>query len=412
MLIRTSVCSVLHFRRLGIVNCIALLLIVILGSGCKAQSFNDTAHVVTGAERTSEYLPALKGKNIAIVANPTSQINGTHLVDSLISLKVKVKLVFAPEHGFRGEAEAGEHVEDGFDKKSGVKVVSLYGNHKKPTADDLKNIDLVVFDIQDVGARFYTYISTLQYVMEACADNKIPLMIFDRPNPHGYYIDGPVLDTAFRSFIGMQPVPVVHGMTIAEYALMLSGEHWLNTKNDCKTTIIKMTGWDHNVLYRLPIPPSPNLPTQAAINLYPSLCFFEGTKVSLGRGTDLPFQQIGYPGNPDGTKEFTPISIPGKAKNPPHEGEKCIGFDLTDFGTLYADHGGKLYLNWLMQLYNDAPVKTDFFTPFFEKLAGNASLRKQIEAGDTEDQIRNSWGPDLEKFRAIRKKYLLYTDFK
>lgn len=389
-----------------------MMTMLFLWSGCKAQSLRDSAYVITGAERTAEYLPLLKGKNIAIVGNPTSQIRGTHLVDSLISLKMRVKLVFAPEHGFRGEAEAGEQVSDGIDLKSGVKVVSLYGNHKKPSTDDLKNIDIVVFDIQDVGVRFYTYISTLQYVMEACADNKIPLIIFDRPNPHGYYVDGPVLDTAYRSFVGMQPIPVVHGMTIGEYALMLSGEHWLNLKNECKTTVIKMQGWDHKTVYQLPVPPSPNLPTPASINLYPSLCFFEGTKVSVGRGTDLPFQQIGYPGNPEGVKEFIPQSIPGKAKNPPHEGRICTGFDLTDFGKMYADHGGKLYLNWLIQLYKEAPDKSDFFIPFFEKLAGNNTLRKQIIDGETEDQIRNSWGDDIEKFKLVRKKYLLYPDFK
>ncbi len=412
MLFETSVYSILRARTISVLNCCVLLYTILFAVGCKAQSFNDSAHIITGAERTFEYLPALKGKNIAVVANPTSQINGTHLIDSLINLNVNVKLVFAPEHGFRGEAEAGEHVEGGADKKTGVKVVSLYGNHKKPSTEELNNIDVVVFDIQDVGVRFYTYISTLQYVMEACADNNIPLLILDRPNPHGYYIDGPVLDTAFRSFVGMQPIPVVHGMTIGEYALMLSGEHWLNTKNVCTIKVIKMKGWDHNVLYRLPVPPSPNLPNQASINLYPSLCFFEGTKVSVGRGTDLPFQQIGYPGNPDGIKEFVPVSIPGKSKTPLYEGKKCVGFDLFDFGALYADHGGKLYLNWLMQLYNDAPEKSDFFNPFFDKLAGNSSLRKQIEAGDTEEQIRNAWGPDLEIFRQIRKKYLLYTDFK
>lgn len=389
-----------------------LFLLFLFVSSCKAQSSSADSKIVVGAEQTASYLPLLKNRNVALVANPTSCIGNVHLVDTLKSLGVSISSVFAPEHGFRGKAEAGELIDNDIDKASGVKIISLYGKHKKPTKEDLKNVEVVLFDIQDVGVRFYTYISTLQYVMEACAENNLKLIILDRPNPHGYYIDGPILDTAYRSFVGMQPIPVVHGLTMGEYAQMLNGESWLENKVKCDINIVKVKNWDHTKKYELPIAPSPNLPNQVAVNLYPSLCFFEGTIVSVGRGTDKPFQIFGYPNMPEGNYYFTPKSIVGKAKNPPYENIKCVGFDLTDFGILYADQGGQLYLNWLIQSYQSSNDRTNFFNPFFDKLAGNSILKRQIIEEIEESQIRNSWGPDLLTYRLMRKKYLLYKDFK
>lgn len=389
-----------------------LLLLLLCINSCKAQPTTSDSQIIVGAEQTESYLSLLKNRNVALVANPTSCINSVHLVDTLKSLGVSMACVFAPEHGFRGKAEAGELIGNDVDKATGVKVISLYGKHKKPTKDDLANVEIVIFDIQDVGVRFYTYISTLQYVMEACAENNLELIILDRPNPHGYYIDGPILDTAYKSFVGMQPIPVVHGLTMGEYAQLLNGEKWLENGVKCKLKIIKVKNWDHSKKFELPIAPSPNLPNQIAINLYPSLCFFEGTNVSVGRGTDKPFQIFGYPNMPEGNYYFTPKSIIGKAKNPPFENIKCTGFDLTEFGKLYADQGGQIYLNWLIQSYQSSVDKANFFNPFFEKLAGNSILKKQIIDGIEESQIRNSWGPDLLTYRMMRKKYLLYKDFK
>jgi len=381
-------------------------------TSCKAQTSSPDLKIVVGADQTESYLPVLKNKNVAIVANPTSCIGSVHLVDTLKSLGVSISCVFAPEHGFRGKAEAGELIGNDIDKATGVKIVSLYGTHKKPTKEDLLKVDIIIFDIQDVGVRFYTYISTLQYVMEACAENNLELIILDRPNPHGYYIDGPVLDTAYKSFVGMQAIPIVHGLTMGEYAQMLNGEKWLENKVKCNLKIIKIKNWDHTKKYELPIPPSPNLPNQIAVNLYPSLCFFEGTIVSVGRGTDKPFQIFGYPNMPEGNYFFTPKSIVGKAKNPPYENTKCQGFDLTDFGILYADQGRQRYLNWVIQSYQFSNDRGNWFNSFFDKLAGNSILKKQIIEGVEESQIRNSWGPDLLTYRMMRKKYLLYKDFK
>ncbi len=376
-----------------------------------SRAYSATGKIIVGAEQLSEYLPLLKGKGVGIIANPTSQVGKRHLVDTLKSLGVQIKVVFAPEHGFRGEAEAGEDVKGGVDKKSGLKVISLYGDHKKPRPEDLDDVDILLFDIQDVGARFYTYISTLQYVMEAAAQKNIPLLILDRPNPHGYYIDGPVLKPEFKSFVGMQPVPVVHGMTMCEYASMLNGEKWLEGGVQCELICIKMKGWDHHSYYSLPVKPSPNLPNMTSIHLYPSLCFFEGTVVSIGRGTKYPFQIIGYPDKPTGDFVFTPKSIAGLSKNPPYEGKACKGFNLNDFGNDVAKDAGQIFINWLIQSYQEAPDSAHFFNDFFDKLAGTDQLRAQIRAGWPEEQIRNSWGEDLEQFTKIRKKYLLYKDF-
>lgn len=384
-----------------------LLVISLLSVSLRAQS----VAYIPGAARTDSYLKFLKHKNIAVVANPTSMIGSSHLVDSLIHLKVKVKCVFAPEHGFRGSVEAGEHIENNIDAGTGVKVISLYGKHFKPSREDLKGIDLVVFDIQDVGARFYTYISTLQYVMESCIEKSIPLIVLDRPNPNGFYIDGPILDTTFKSFVGMQPIPVVHGMTIGEYAGYLNGEYFKAKNLHCDLKVITVANWNHKNHVQLPIAPSPNLPNMSSIYLYPSLCLFEGTKISLGRGTDMPFQIFGYPDSRSGDYYFTPKSIPGKSKSPLYEDIQCRGFNVKEYGDKFASDAGQLNINWLMQLYHEANNKNDFFNSFFDKLAGTDALRKQVQAGLSEDEIRNSWGPKLEEFKLIRKKYLLYEDF-
>lgn len=383
-----------------------LALCLLIATGCGAQSKSSISRLYrNGAERTSLYMDMLKGKRVGVVANQTSMVGKVHLVDTLIKSGLNVSFVFAPEHGFRGEAEAGEHVSDGIDKKTGVRVISLYGKSRKPSPEDMKVIDVVVFDIQDVGVRFYTYISTLQYMMEACSERKIPLIVLDRPNPHAGYVDGPVLDTAYRSFVGMQPVPVVYGMTMAEYAGMLNGEKWLSAGLTCDLRVIPCQNWNRSTKVSVPVPPSPNLPNDQAIRLYPSLCFFEGTQVSLGRGTALPFQCYGFPSNPKGYYRFTPVDIKGKAVNPPYEGVECVGEDLS----AYRDSGLDTCINlkWLLEAYAGFGDK-GFFTDFFDKLAGTSSLREQIRMGWDEQRIRASWFKGLEAFREVRKRYLLY----
>ncbi len=372
---------------------------------------NETIKVA--AERTEQYLHLLAGKKIAIVANQTSTIGNTHLVDSLVSLKIDVKKVFAPEHGFRGEAGAGEHIKDGNDVKTGLPIVSLYGKNKKPSAEMLKGINIIVFDIQDVGARFYTYISTMHYVMEAAAENNIEVIILDRPNPNGFYIDGPVLKMEYQSFVGMHPIPVVHGCTVGELAQMINGEGWLKDKKKCALTVIPCENYSHNDLYNLPIHPSPNLPNMSAVYLYPSLCWFEGTTVSVGRGTETPFQIIGYPSNTTGKYEFTPKDIAGVASDPPHENKKCMGHNLNEFGEFYITSSKELYLEWLFGLYEKCDDKSKFFTneKFFDQLAGTDKVRKQLMAGTTASDMRKSWVSDISAYKLIRKKYLLYTDF-
>ena len=367
--------------------------------------------VIVGAQRTDQYLSLLKGKSVGLVINQTSTIGNTHLLDTLLSLGIDVELVFAPEHGFRGTADAGEHVKNGFDAKTNVAIVSLYGDNKKPNPGQLKDLDILVFDIQDVGVRFYTFISTLQYVMEACAESNKPLLILDRPNPNGHYVDGPVLDTQFRSFVGMQPIPIVHGMTIGEYAQLLNGEKWLNKKVQCKITIVPCLNYDHKTFYTLPIKPSPNLPNMAAIYLYPSLCFFEGTNnVSLGRGTDKPFQIYGSDLFPKNLPfSFTPQSVDG-AKNPPLLNKKCTGYDLSSI-SLDSLRKQKFTLSYLLNAYKQSSSKDKFFSSFLIKLTGKATFATQIEKGIDEKAIKASWQKDLVKFKAIRKKYLLYKDF-
>ncbi len=369
------------------------------------------AEIQTGAAQTQLYLPIIRGKSVALVVNQTATIGNKHLVDSLSSLGIKIKKVFAPEHGFRGDHGAGETVQSGIDETTGIQIVSLYGKNKKPSKKDLEGIDWVVFDIQDVGARFYTYISSLHYVMEACAENKVSLLILDRPNPNGFYVDGPVLDTAFHSFVGMHPVPIVHGCTIGEYAQMINGEKWLKGKVKCELKIIKMKGYNHLTKYQLPIKPSPNLPNMASIYLYPSLCLFEGTNLSLGRGTDFPFECIGKPGASIGSFVFVPKSIKGVAEHPPHENQTCKGFLLRKNGNEIAPKIKKIQLNWLIDFYQSDSTKSKFFTPFFDQLAGTETLKNQIEAGMSEAQIRQTWQKGLKKYKLIRRKYLLYSDF-
>ncbi len=366
--------------------------------------------VTVGAARTEAYLPLLRGRRVAVVTNQTGMIGGTHLVDSLLTLGVQVVKVFAPEHGFRGEADAGEHVKDQRDARTGLPLVSLYGANKKPTAAQLADTEVLLFDIQDAGVRFYTYISTLHYVMEAAQEQQRKVIVLDRPNPHGFYVDGPVLQEAYRSFVGMHPVPLVHGMTIGEYARMINGEGWLKEGRRCDLTVVECVGYDHDAFYQLPVRPSPNLPNMAAVYLYPSLGLFEGTMVSVGRGTDQPFQCVGYPGNPIGAFAFTPVPKPG-AKDPPHKGKRCTGIDLRDYGAFSTRMDRRINLQWLIGLYEACPDKAAFFTPFFDKLAGGPELRQQVQAGATEEAIRAGWAKDLEAFRRVRARYLLYPDF-
>lgn len=363
-----------------------------------------------GADRTTIYLPLLKDKRVAVLTNQSGLIGTTHLVDSLLALNVDLVKVFAPEHGFRGDADAGEHVKDGKDLRTGLNVISLYGSNKKPGPDQLVDVDVILFDLQDVGARFYTYISTLHYVMEAAAENKKQVIILDRYNPNGFYVDGPVLDPAFSSFVGLHPIPIVHGMTIGEYAHMINGEGWLKGGVECQLAVITCANYRHDMEFAPQIPPSPNLPNAAAIWLYPSLCLFEGTIVSVGRGTDKPFQCIGYPRSPVGLYKFTPKSVPG-AKDPPYLGKECTGMDLQEFGMIQARMDKQLELEWLIEMYSSAPDKAKFFNPFFDKLAGGTALREAIIAGKDEATIRASWQPGLEQFKTIRAKYLLYPDF-
>ncbi len=358
-------------------------------------------NITTGAARINDYLPLIIDQEIAIVGNQTSMINNTHIVDTLLSLNIKIKKVFSPEHGFRGNEDAGAIIENDIDSKTNLPIISLYGKNKKPSYEDLQDVDIILFDIQDVGARFYTYISTLHYVMEAAAENNIQLIVLDRPNPNGHYIDGPIREKKYESFVGMHPVPIVYGMTIGEYAKMINGEKWISQKCDLK--IIKITGYNHDSHYDLPIKPSPNLPNSRSINLYPSLCLFEGTNISVGRGTKFPFQHFGAP-YIKSNYSFVPKSGKG-SKHPKHESKICYGTDLR-FQENYLD---QLNLVWLINCYKESSEKEKFFNNFFDKLAGNDKLRKQIISGKSIDEIRKSWQNDLVNFKKIRNKYLLYN---
>lgn len=363
--------------------------------------------VIPAAERMNEYLPLLQGKRVALLINHTSRVGNTLLADTLQKRGIKLVKILVPEHGFRGTASAGAHINNTFDSATGLPVISLYGDNKKPKPAQLADIDVVVYDLQDVGVRFFTYISTLEYAMEACAEQGKRLIVLDRPNPNGMYVDGPVMEPAFKSFVGMKRIPIVYGMTPGEYAGMLQGEGWFAKAPALNLKVITCAYWDHKTRYHLPVPPSPNLRTDNAINLYPSTCLFEGTVFSIGRGTNKPFEQWGHPDlkgkAPD---SFRPESIIG-ARNPPFEGKTCYGVDMS--GKEAGPYAFRL--KWLIQAYQWFPEKEKFFNNFFEKLSGTASLRKQIQQGMTEAAIRKSWQADLDEFKKIRKKYLLYPDF-
>jgi len=368
----------------------------------------DYQDITTGSQQFDLYLPLLQNQRVALVANASSMVGERHLVDTLLSQGIRIEKIFCPEHGFRGTADAGELIDDGTDPNTGIPLISLYGNHKKPTPDDLKDIDRVVFDLQDVGVRFYTYVSTMTYVMEACAENGVPMMILDRPNPNGFLIDGPVLDTAYSSFVGLHPVPIAHGMTLGEYARMVKGEHWIKNADLLQLQVIPMAGYTHNMVVKLAVKPSPNLPNWQSVYLYPSLCLFEGTQVSIGRGTNLPFQVYGSPDMFLGSFVFTPQSIPGMSLHPKFEGQQCNGQNLIGYAENFAQNDPSIQLVWLIMAYQAAKDKKNFFTNYFEKLAGNDILRQQIIQGMTEEEIKASWKPGIDKFKLIRDKYVLY----
>ena len=370
--------------------CISLLLLTF---SANAQNLR------LGAERLDAYLPLIENKKVGVVGNQTSMIGNTHLVDSLLSLRIDVVKVFSPEHGFRGKADAGAKVENGTDSKTGLTIISLYGKNKKPYPKQLEGIDVLLFDIQDVGARFYTYISTLHYIMEAAAENNIKVIILDRPNPNSHYVDGPIREKGFESFVGMHAIPIVHGMTIGEYAKMINGENWIAV--NCELTVIVIENYTRKMEYDLPIKPSPNLPNAKAINLYPSLCLFEGTTISIGRGTVYPFQHFGAP-YLESDYSFTPKSGAG-SKYPKHENKECFGTNLRLEKPLTA-----INLNWIIEAYKQCPEKEEFFNNFFDKLAGTDKLRKQIIAEKTQKEIKESWQEGLEEFKEIREKHLIY----
>jgi uncharacterized protein YbbC (DUF1343 family) len=396
-----------------LIKTIALLLtisIVSCANNESAQSQDnliEPKEIIIGAARFSEYLSDLEGKKVGLIVNQTSAIGETHLVDSLISLGVDVRKIFAPEHGFRGTADAGEKVKDGKDVKTGLPIISLYGKSRKPTKSMIGDLDVLIFDIQDVGARFYTYISTMHYVMEAAAENGKKVIILDRPNPNGHYVDGPIRTKNLKSFVGMHPIPIVHGLTVAELAKMINGEKWLNGGLQADLKIVTCEHYDHNTFYELPIKPSPNLPNIRSIYLYPSLCLFEGTIVSVGRGTPTPFQVYGHPIFKNGTYEFTPEPTEG-AKKPPYNNETCFGFNLADKSLEELRQTQQLELSYIIDYYNNFPIKAAFFNDFFKKLVGNTELKKQIESGKSEAEIRASWQPELDNYKEMRTKYLLY----
>ncbi len=381
---------------------------------------SESLRIIPAAERTDLYLPLLEGKTVGIFANHTSVARDKHLVDLLKEKGVEIKAIFAPEHGFRGTADAGEKFDNSVDPETGISIISLYGPKRKPTAEDLKDIDILIFDIQDVGTRFYTYISSLEDFMEAAIEHDKPLIVLDRPNPNGFYIDGPVLDRKFTSFVGMQPIPVVYGMTIGEYAKMLVGEKWLDSTlhgklkasaEESGITVIPCENYSHSSKYVLPVKPSPNLPDIKSIYLYPSTCFFEGTTISEGRGTEGPFKIFGHPSYPDTLFAFTPVSMDG-AKNPKLKDQQCYGWNLD--GTVeevLQRVDNKVQIKWLMEAYRLFPEKEKFFNGFFDKLAGSDVLKKQIIEGLSEEEIRKSWEPGIAEFKKIRKKYLMYEDF-
>jgi len=393
-----------------------LCLFVFESTRTKEEKGKAKEQIITGADQTEKYLPYLLGKRVAVLANPTTIIGKKHLVDSLLAKGVNIVKVFGPEHGFRGKASAGVKVSDEKDPATGVPVVSLYGNKRKPTKADLANVDLMIFDIQDVGCRFYTYINVLSHIMEACAENNKELLILDRPNPNGYLVDGPILDMKYKSGIGMFPIPIAHGMTIAEFAQMINGEGWLPNKLKCKLKIIQVANYKHDLPYILPVAPSPNLNTQQAIMLYPSTCLFEGTALNHGRGTYFPFTVFGSPLlKGKYSFSFTPVSIPGMAETPLHINKECFGLDLRQYDINQLRKTKRINVQWMKELYAAFPEKEKFFDRSqsnqmgdINKLAGNALFKEQIMKGTPDKEIYASWEPGLSKYKTMRKKYLLY----
>jgi uncharacterized protein YbbC (DUF1343 family) len=371
--------------------------------------FQDTVkNIIVASEQMEEYIDLIKNKRIALVVNQTAMVRNNHLVDTLLSLGIDIKKVFAPEHGFRGDVAPGDHINNEIDEKTGLPIVSIFGQKLKPTPEDLADVDIVIFDIQDVGVRFFTFISTMHNVMEACAENNKKMIIFDRPNPNGDQVDGPVLKSGFESFVGKHKIPVVHGLTIGELAQMINGEHWLKDSLQCDLTIITCKNYDHSMLYSLPVKPSPNLPNDISVRLYPSLCFFEATNFSIGRGTQIPFQIIGYPDEKFGTFTFTPVDIEGMQTNPLQEGKLCYGIDLRS-----ENITSKFTLKYVIDFYNTSQMGKNFFSrsDWFNMLAGNSELQQQIIDGKNEQEIRATWNDELNLYKVLRKKYLLYKDF-
>ena len=398
-----------HFQEYFISTKCLLLFFFLNTSAATCQSDS----IIVGAERTSLYFSKLKGKRIGFVANQTSMIKNDHLVDILLNEGVNIVKVFSPEHGFRGHADAGAKVRDEIDLQTGLPIYSLYGkSRRKPSKEVLKDIDLILFDLQDVGVRFYTYISSMHYVMEACAENSIPLILLDRPNPNGFYVDGPILNPKFKSFVGMHEVPVVHGMTIGEYAKMINGERWLKDSVKCSLEVIPCLNYNHLIKYNLPIPPSPNLPNMRSVYLYPSLCFFEGTNVSIGRGTEIPFQIYGAPYFDSKLFKFTPKSSYG-SKYPKYKEMDCFGEDLRTLSLDSLKNVNSLNFNWLVKSFKTSNESLDFFNKngFFNLLAGTDKIMNLIKGGASGVQIRETYQMELEKFKLIRKKYLIYDDF-
>jgi uncharacterized protein YbbC (DUF1343 family) len=375
----------------------------------RSPNLVNIENINCGDERTDLYFPLLAGKKIGVACNHSSMVSNKHLIDTLLYAGFDVQAIFSPEHGYRGDSEAGAEIRDGVDHKTGIKIVSLYGPKKKPSADDLAGLDVLLFDIQDVGTRFYTYIYTLSRMMEAAAENNIPVIVLDRPNPNGFYVDGPILDTNFRSDVGIYPIPIVYGMTIGEFATMVNGEGWLHGKK-CDLTVIPLEGYDHHMIVKLDCKPSPNLSTWQSIYLYPSLCLFEGTLMSIGRGTDYPFQVIGSPSYLPGSYTFKPRSIPGIADHPPYENRECYGLNITSFAENFGQNNHPFMLDWLVGIHDFYKDSTRFFNSYFDKLAGTDRLRKDILQGKTAQDIKNSWEADLQRFYLIRKKYLIYAE--
>lgn len=368
--------------------------------------------IMIGAEQTDVYFPMIRGKKVGLLVNAASMVSGENLVDLLIAARIDVRVIFSPEHGFRMNADAGESVGNTIDSLTGIPVISLYGKKKQPNPSDMKDLDVVLFDIQDVGVRFYTYISTLTYMMEACSKADIPIVLLDRPNPNTFYIDGPVLERGFTSFVGLHPVPVVYGMTIGEYARMVNGEGWLEGGKPCRLTVVPMKNFNHERICTPTTKPSPNLGTLNAMLLYPSLCLFEGTDVSVGRGTQFPFEVYGHPEIQNMPFSFTPVPIRGMSLDPPHKGVKCYGEDLRSVFQQKPRYQGKLLLEWLISVYKNLGKPASFFNSYFNLLAGNDLLQRQIKSGVSEKKIRASWRPGLIEFNKVRKKYLLYSDFR